>query len=49
MRYNPATDRAIDLDVLVETNRRIIQALVEPEPLHYIWCPEKLSYVLTWS
>ncbi len=45
MRYNPATDRAIDVEALVENNRRLISALPEPEKLPYVWSPEDLAYV----
>ncbi len=45
MRYNPATDRAIDVEALVENNRRLILALPEPEKLPFVWSPEALAFV----
>lgn len=47
MRYNKATDKAIDVEALVENNRRLITSLPEPAPLPYVWSPEELDYVPT--
>ncbi len=48
MRYEPTTDNAIDVEALVENNRRLILALPEPRQLPYVWSPEALAYVANW-
>ncbi len=48
MRYEPTTDNAIDVEALVENNRRLILALPEPRQLPYVWSPEALAYVASW-
>ena len=45
MRYEPTTDNAIDVEALVENNRRLILALPEPQKLPFVWSPEELAYV----
>ena len=47
MRYNPATDRARDIESLVAQSREAIKNCTQPASIGYVWSPEQLSYVPT--
>ena len=47
MRYNPATDRARDIESLVAQSREAIKNCTQPASIGYVWSPEQLTYVPT--
>ena len=44
MQYNPATDKAVDLDALANANRELISKLPSQPSNTLTWSPEHLAY-----